>query len=61
MPYVASTDNGVIALHGGIPDVHSVDELNSIPKCVHYYQKNIVVPLAKELLDQKLQLSPVAQ
>jgi hypothetical protein len=27
----------------------------------YYYQKNIVVPLAKELLDQKLQPSPVAQ
>ncbi len=32
MPLVVRTSNGVLLLHGGLPDVSSVDELKSLPK-----------------------------
>ena len=32
LPYVVSTENGLLGLHGGLPDIRSVDDLILIPK-----------------------------
>jgi serine/threonine-protein phosphatase 2B catalytic subunit len=32
LPYVASTENGLLALHGGLPNIKCASELQNIPK-----------------------------
>lgn len=34
MPYAAYTKRGIVCMHGGLPDISSVDELESLPKGV---------------------------
>jgi hypothetical protein len=43
MPYVCSTRNGLIGLHGGIPNIQSADELKNIPKGVMNHLDNKLV------------------
>ncbi|MBL7100369.1 MAG: serine/threonine protein phosphatase [Nanoarchaeota archaeon] len=43
LPYVAVTENGLIALHGGIPDIDSADEIKKLPKGLLNYEANKVV------------------
>lgn len=43
LPYVAATENGILALHGGIPDINSLDELDSLPKGILDYENNKMI------------------
>lgn len=43
LPYVATTENGLIGLHGGIPNISSADEIISISKGIHDYKDNTIV------------------
>ena len=40
LPYAAITQNGVFAIHAGIPNVKSLDEIASIPKGLNSYHEN---------------------
>lgn len=43
MPYAATTDSGVLCLHGGIPDIWRRDELYGLPKGVTDYLDHALV------------------
>jgi hypothetical protein len=43
LPYVATTDNGVICLHGGLPDVWRKDELYQLPKGATDYLNHAMI------------------
>ncbi|MFH1590033.1 MAG: metallophosphoesterase family protein [archaeon] len=35
LPYIVGTDNGLLGLHGGLPNIFSIDQLYDIPKGVY--------------------------
>ena len=43
MPYIVTTDNGIIGLHGGIPNVESVEEIKNLPKGVTDYNQHPII------------------
>src|SRR3989338_599417 len=43
MPYVVTTKNGLIGLHGGLPNISSIDELRNIPKGIKHYSHHKIV------------------
>ncbi|MEK6942634.1 MAG: metallophosphoesterase [Nanoarchaeota archaeon] len=40
LPYAAMTPNGVLALHAGVPNVESLDDIKAVPKGLVLYQEN---------------------
>jgi hypothetical protein len=42
-PYVATTSNGILALHGGLPEVETLEELKMIPKGIHQDTLNPII------------------
>ena len=61
LPYVATTENGVLALHGGIPDISSVDELVSLPKGIFDYEDDkaiLQIVWNDNIQDAKMKLGP---
>ena len=40
MPYVVSTENGLLGLHGGLPDIKSVRGLKLVPKGIEGFPNN---------------------
>ena len=47
MPYAAVSNNGIIALHGGIPDIICYDQIADIPKSITKMRQN---PIAEQIL-----------
>ncbi|MBI5332176.1 MAG: serine/threonine protein phosphatase [Candidatus Aenigmarchaeota archaeon] len=47
MPYTAVSENGVIALHGGLPNAKNIDELRALPKGIKHIRDD---PVAEQIL-----------
>jgi len=43
MPYVAATDNGLLGMHGGLPDIRRAAGIRKLPKGLRDYRKNKIV------------------
>jgi len=43
MPYAVGTENGLLGLHGGIPDISSIEELIQLPKGVKRLEENPLI------------------
>ena len=43
MPYIISTENGLIGLHGGLPNISDSEEIKNLPKGIKDYNCNTII------------------